>query len=134
MSELETKLPSQIDHNWTQYVIKEKLNKQSSLDKFNRFLSFLEESKEMAKYSLSEVRSGNNAKSHCFVTGRSRESDNKDRKNSGATNSEKVMPHPCLACNVDGATDLNACQHSMDTCVAWGSLTLNQRLALVKCQ
>ena len=134
LSELETKLPSQIDHNWTQYVIKEKSNKQSSLDKFNRFLSFLEESKEMAKYSLSEVRSGNNAKSHCFVTGRSRDSDNKDRKNSLATNSEKVMPHPCLACNVDGATDLNACQHSMDTCVAWGSLTLNQRLALVKCQ
>ena len=44
------------------------------------------------------------------------------------------MPHPCLACNVDGATDLNSCQHSMDSCMAWGSLTHNQRLAKVKCQ
>ena len=65
------------------------------------------------------------------MTGRAQDSTSGKSNNSRG---DKAMPHPCLACNVDGATDLSACQHSMDSCVAWGSLTHNQRLSKVKCQ
>ena len=135
LSKLESKLPSHVSNNWTQFVIKKKLNKKTTGEKFNRFLSFLQESKEMAKYSMCEIRAGNNPKSHCFVTGLSHHADSKTQsKPAGRPSSDKVPPHPCLACNVDGATDLSACQHSMDSCVAWGSLSHNQRLAKVQCK
>ena len=85
----------------------------------------------MAKYSMSEIRAGsNNSRSHCFVTGLNQ---NSEPKSGSPSSNEKVPPHPCLACNVDGATDLSACQHSMDSCVAWASLSHNQRLANVQC-
>ena len=87
----------------------------------------------MAKYNMSESRSSNN-KSYCFVTGKNGELESKNNSRlSLRSSSEKSAPHPCLACNVDGATDLASCQHSMDSCVAWGSLTYNQRVAKVQC-
>ena len=134
LSKLESKLPGQINHNWTQCVVKRKLNKKTSSEKFTRFLSFLEESKEMAKYNMSDIKSNKNSKGYCFFTGRPNNENNTDKKKLGGSQGEKVMPHPCLACNVDGATDLNSCLHSMDSCLAWGSLTLNQRLAKVQCK
>ena len=40
---------------------------------------------------------------------------------------------PCLACNVDGATDLRAVQHGMEKCEVWNSLSLKEKQRKVKC-
>ena len=40
---------------------------------------------------------------------------------------------PCLACDVDGATDLRSTCHPMETCSVWNSLTQKEREKKVKC-
>ena len=50
LSKLESKLPHQISHDWAQKVVREKLSKKSSNEKFVQFMSFLKECKEITKY------------------------------------------------------------------------------------
>ena len=40
---------------------------------------------------------------------------------------------PCLACNVDGATDLRSTCHPMETCSVWNSLPQEERETMVTC-
>ena len=130
LSKLEARLPSQVSHDWTERVVKEKLSKQTSGDKFNSFMSFLKDAKEMSKYNLSVT--GGSGKNLCFVTGTVLAQNKGLQKNHDGTR-PKGSSFPCLACNVDGATDLSACLHSMGTCLVWGSLSHEQRLAKVSC-
>ena len=53
MNKLECKLPDKIDHDWTQKVCNKELSERTPEDKFNIFLQFMKESKEMAKYKVS---------------------------------------------------------------------------------
>ena len=45
LSKLESKLPSQIKHNWIQKVVIEKLSKETSKEKYSQFQLFLKEAK-----------------------------------------------------------------------------------------
>ena len=40
---------------------------------------------------------------------------------------------PCLACNVDGATDLSTLEHPMENCEVWRSLNQKEKEKRVKC-
>ena len=130
ISKLELRLPSQINHDWTQKVVKEKISKKTSREKFDHFMEFLKEAKQMTKYNVS-LSVGNN-KNHCFVTGTvAAQIQGEKKENRGTVG--KVNSLPCLACSVDGATDLTTCMHSMGSCLVWASLSLQQRRDLVKC-
>ena len=39
----------------------------------------------------------------------------------------------CLACNVDGATDLSVVCHPMESCSVWDSLQQREKESKVKC-
>ena len=39
----------------------------------------------------------------------------------------------CLACNIDGATDLTTIQHPMESCDVWGLLSLKEKESRVNC-
>ena len=67
LSKLESKLPSQINHDWTQKVIRDKLNKKTTMEKFKVFMEFLKESKDMTKYNISLPSS--RGRNICFITG-----------------------------------------------------------------
>lgn len=130
LSKLEAKLPARINHDWAQKVINDKLSKKTSQEKFEIFMEFLKAAKEMTKYCES-LPSGT-SKQHCFVTGTVMTQNNKD--NRGSLNKNKASNIlPCLACSIDGATDLNASLHSMSSCMVWNSLSHAERVALVKC-
>ena len=131
LSKLEAKLPVQINHDWTSKVIKEKLAKKSSKEKFDQFMLFLKEAKEMTKYNL--CLSGGGNKNLCFVTGTFRPQTQPQPEKEPRDNQSKGSTLPCLACNADGATDLTTCMHNMSTCLVWGSLSYHQRVGKVNC-
>ena len=84
----------------------------------------------MTKYNLR--LSGSNNKNHCFVTGTTITQSSGDKIDMRGTAS-RASSLPCLACSVDGATDLTSCMHNMGSCLVWASLSLQQRQSLVKC-
>ena len=130
LSKLESKLPSQVNHDWTQKVIRDKLCKQTSKQKFDTFMMFLRETKEMTKYNISLPNGA--GKNHCFVTGTFVMQNRGDiKENSNKIRTSNTLP--CLACSIDGATDLNSSLHHMGSCMVWASLPHNERVALVKC-
>ena len=130
LSKLESKLPSQINHDWTQKVISLKLSKKTSSEKFDSFMDFLRDAKEMTKYTL--ALPNNSGKNHCFVTG-SFVTQNKGDLRDVPGKAKTVNILPCLACSIDGATDLTISSHHMNSCAVWGSLSHRERVSLVKC-
>ena len=135
LSKLESKLPSQINYDWTDKVVEEKLSAKTSKEKFTIFMAFLKKAKEKVKYNLS-LPSGA-ARTHCFVTGAVisyKQPEPKDiiKKNvDGKRSGGNILP--CLACNIDGATNQDACLHSMSSCMVWANMAHKDRAALVKC-
>ena len=121
IGKLESKLPTNIYIDWSKVVTKEKLNKKTSDDKFKEFMAFLKESKERIEYMTSDSRqaSGGTAKSVTqvnFVTGVTLVG------RTAATTEQPVGVRkernwrPCLACNVDAATNLSATLHPEFLC------------------
>merc|ERR1712105_528966 len=53
MNKVQSKLPAQINHDWTQKVFVEKLLEKTAYEKFQTFLKFMKMSKEMANYNTS---------------------------------------------------------------------------------
>ena len=141
LSKLESKLPSQINYDWTDKVIEEKLSAKTSKDKFTIFMEFLKKAKEKVKYNLSLPTGA--ARTHCFVTGAVISNKQTDQKEIKGPGDGKKKPGdgkksggnvlPCLACNIDGATNLDACLHNMSSCLVWGNMSHKDRTALVKC-
>ena len=56
----------------------------------------------------------------------------------GGINKNKTKPikpfFPCLACNVDGVTNLQSITHSMDTCDIWNGFSVKEKEKRVKCK
>ena len=130
MSKLESKLPTQVNRDWAQKVVNEELSDKTSTEKFEIFMEFLKKAKEMTKYCIASPN--NTGKNSCYVTGTVLVQNNKDAK--GVTSKSKSSNvFPCIACSVDGATDLNSCIHSMTSCMVWNSLSYKDRVSLVKC-
>ena len=124
LSKLESKLPVKINQSWIQIVVFEKLSKKSSKEKFDRFMLFLREAKEMAKYRAN--------KDICFVTGTSI-TPLPSTRDHNQNNQSKGLLLPCLACNGEEATENDVCIHNTGSCRIWGRLSYDQRVALVKC-
>lgn len=131
LSKLEAKLPAQIIHDWTEKVIKKKLSKKTSTEKFEYFMAFLKDAKDMTRYNLSLP--GNIGKNFCFVTGTALSQKQTDQSAAQSGSKKQSNTLPCLTCNIDGATDLDACLHSMGSCLVWGSLSYQERVNLVRC-
>ena len=71
IGKLESKLPTVIDQRWTEAVIKEEYDNESSKDKFEHLMKFLAQHKEMVKYRMSDARTSGGQKTQtqtCFVT------------------------------------------------------------------
>ena len=70
----------------------------------------------------------------CFVTGTTFVADS--RSNVGDKNVQEKSGNlkPCLICSSDGATNLEASLHPMNTCDVWKSLSIERRLVKVKCK
>ena len=109
-------------------VVQKKLSKKTSREKFTYFMSFLKDAKEMTKYNIS-VASGS-GKNLCFVTGTVLTQNNQQKQSDSSQ--RRGSSYPCIACNIDGATDLSSCMHGMGSCLVWGSLSHEQRLSMVK--
>ena len=129
LSKLEAKLPPQINHDWTKKVIKDKISKMTSNQKFTLFMEFLSDAKEMTKYNISLPNGA--GKNSCFVTGTFIAQNKEDSRDTPKNKSPNTLP--CLACSADGATDLSACLHHMSSCAVWGSLPHRDRVMMVKC-
>ena len=129
ISKLEAKLPVIIYKDWSDLVIEENFDEKTSREKFDSFMTFLSKKKKVVEYQLSDARNSSYHKSQthsCYVTGVSAKVNN-------APMDKVTTWRPCLACNVDGATDLASTQHSMERCEVWGSLSLREKERLVKC-
>ena len=61
LSKLEAKLPAQLNREWATQVIKEKLSEKTSQEKFNAFMDFLKQAKEITKYDIN-MDNGNGKK------------------------------------------------------------------------
>ena len=68
-----------------------------------------------------------------FVTGVTTHVVNKSEASVGVRKVDRKPWKPCLACDVDGATDLRATQHPMEPCEVWNSMTLKEKEKKVKC-
>ena len=141
IGKLEARLPTNISIDWSKVVAEKELDKKTSKDVYKQFLAFLKKSKARIEYLTADSRqsSGSTVRSVTqvnFVTGVTLVGNTPfspkgppagDKKNS-ARNWK-----PCLACNVDGATDLTAIQHPMEPCAVWDSMSLKDREKKVKC-
>ena len=63
----------------------------------------------------------------CYVTGVT------SKVKTDTQSNKNPFWRPCLACDVDGATDLESTQHSMENCEVWKSLSQQEKERLVKC-
>ena len=138
ISKFESKLPMNISIDWSKEIIDEDLNKKPSKEKFLAFMKFLNKAKERIDYLVSQNAAGGCAKSTTqmnFVVGSTFTAKAGEITVTGA--GKKVKPDrflkPCLACNVDGATNLTSIIHPMATCSVWNSLTHKERERKVKC-
>ena len=141
IGKLEAKLPTNISIDWSKVVAEKELDKKTSKDVYKQFLSFLKKSKTRIEYLTAESRqsSGGAARSvkqvH-FVTGVTLVGNiplsPKDPPAGGKRDKARNWK-PCLACNVDGATDLTAVQHPMESCAVWDSFSLKDKERRVKC-
>ena len=135
LSRLESKLPVNVSFAWSEVMSRKKLYCQSTRIKYDAFMEFLIDTKERIEYLTAENRQnvGVTAKSvtqTCYVTGLTlvTKKEEKDPKRPSERNYK-----PCLACNVDGATDLTATHHSMETCAVWASLSVKEKKERVQC-
>ena len=138
LSKLEVKLPTVIHTKWAERVVKDKLDEKTSMEKFTIFMQFLDESKSMVKFLTSEAKTSSGAgKVHaqtCYVTGQTytvKPSLTKEKANKDNEGERTFLP--CLACNVDGATNLEAATHSMDSCAVWNGFAMKDKVERVKC-
>ena len=140
IGKLESKLPVVVNQEWTRAVIKEKYDKKLSKEKYEYFMKFLAEQKEMVKYHMSDARSSVGHKTQTqtsFVTGLSSKVNIKPDYNRSASASKpsepKYVMKPCIACD-DGATNIESIKHSVETCDVWNSLVVKEKEAKVKCR
>ena len=139
IGKLEAKLPHLVYRDWSKEVIDADLNKKPSKLKFEKLMEFLIKTKKQVKYLGAESRQGSSsmAKSQtntCFVTGTTFVAES--RSNVGDKNVQERSGNlkPCLICSSDGATNLEASLHPMNTCDVWKSLSIERRLVKVKCK
>ena len=142
LGKLEAKLPTMISIDWSKEVTNEKLNRKTSKEKFMAFMTFLKESKDRIEYLTSDARQSSGGATRSvtqvnFVTGVTLvgRSSVKEPQHGSRKERSTGKPYwkPCLACYVDGATDLTVVQHPMETCEVWGSLSQRDKERKVQC-
>ena len=139
IGKLEAKLPHLVYRDWSKDVIATDLNNKPSKLKFEKLMEFLTLTKRQVKYSGADARqsSGNTARTQtntCFVTGTTYVADSKTSVVPRGEQDKSVNLKPCLICSSDGATNLESSLHPMSTCQVWSSLSIDKRLAKVKCK
>ena len=130
MGKIEKRLPLNISTDWCKLVIKKKLNERSSLERFQALMKFLDESKERVEYQTTlsiDIVGSVKTTTNC-VSGSTTLA-----ANTGAKKKKERLWNRCLACDVDGATDLRAICHPMETCSVWNSLSQREKERKVKC-
>ena len=138
ISELESKLPMYINIDWGKEIMEKNLNEKTLKEKFSELLTFLNKAKKRVDYHLNKSASGGCGKSTTqmnYVVGATFTGKAEDKSFDRDGNKPKTERKwkPCLACNVDGATDLRSICHPMETCSVWNSLPPKEREKKVKC-
>ena len=139
IGKLEAKLPHLVYRDWSKEVIDTDLNKKPSKLKFEHLMEFLIKTKKQVKYLGAESRQGSSGavKSQtntCFVTGTTFVADTRSSVVDKNVKEKTGNLRPCLICSSDGATNLEASLHPMNTCEVWKSLSIDRKLAKVKCK
>ena len=116
-------------------MVKKQLDLKPSSERYNRLKNFLKEAKERVEGLPSSLNlasgGGNKSDSHYnFVTGATTLSASQPLDRSKSASGDWK---PCVARNVDGATDLTILQHPMESCNVWNSLSLEEKQVKVKC-
>ena len=107
--------------------------------KYSKFMEFLVVNKKRIEYMTSDMRysvqdGGNKSVTNMnFVTGVSATVAKSSTLVSGSKSSVRNWK-ACLACDIDGATNLAAVQHPMESCAVWNSLSIREKESRVKCR
>ena len=148
VSELEFKLPTLVQRDWTKHIMEDEEEK-STKEVFDAFMKFLKKTKKQVEYQSSESRQsvshGKSITISSFVTGSEVRSSGQGGGAQGGGHGggcdgvqkrgvEERTLFPCLACNSDGVTDLRSTQHPMDSCEVWNSLSMRDKEKKVKCK
>ena len=139
ISKIESRLPFCISTDWWKIVEEEDLDTKLSLERFDRLMQFLKKSKKRVENQTSSLNQisggGNQGKSITqvnVVTGAVSLVAKQAADASKKKKKDRVW-NPCLACNVDGCTDLTAITHPMDTCSVWNGLSQREKESRAKC-
>ena len=140
ISKIEAKLPIAISTDWWKIVTDEGLGRKGSSERFDRMMSFLKNAKtrvEKQTSSLNQI-SGSSSQGKSItqfnvVTGAVTLIARQQSSDTTKIKKKDRVWNPCLACNVDGCTDLTAVCHPMDTCVVWNGLSQREKENRSKC-
>ena len=136
IGKIEDKLPQLISIDWWKIVVDEELEQELSSVRYDRLMKFLRKAKERVEgYSSSVARAsaggGNkNILQYNCVSGATTLSAKQSFEH---TKRKERQWNRCLACDVDGATDLRSICHPMETCSVWNSLHQEEKESKVKC-
>ena len=139
IGKIESRLPFCISTDWWKIVEDEDLDTKLSLERFDRLMLFLTKSKKRVENQTSSLNQisggGNQGKSITqfnVVTGAVSLVAKQAADSSKKKKKERVW-NPCLACNVDGCTDLATITHPMDSCSVWNGLSQREKESRAKC-
>ena len=136
VTEIERKLPNLVRRDWScEFMAEDK--ERSSKEMFDAFMKFLLKTQRTVEFhSFDSKQSHGQNKSftnNSYVCGSVVDRGGGGTGHAGneasvkKKSSESRTLFPCLACNVDGVTDLRATQHSMDTCDIWNGLSIKEK-------
>ena len=145
VTEIERKLPNPIRIKWSDEFMEEDVER-SSKEMFDAFMKFLLKTQRKVEFhsldtkqshSQNQNKSFTNSSYVCGTAAGHGGGDNR-QVGDGGINKNKTKPikpfFPCLACNVDGVTNLQSITHSMDTCDIWNGFSVKEKEKRVKCK
>ena len=114
MGKIEERLPLWDSTDWWKIVVREKLDDGTSADRYKAFMKFLDEEKERVERQTTSLNKNSGAGAVKTVTNCVNGLIALPANAEGSkTKKRERQWNPCLACNMDGATDLRAICHPM---------------------
>ena len=139
VTEIERKLPNSIRIKWSDEFMEEDVER-SSKEMFDAFMKFLLKTQRKVEFHSLDTKQSqgqNQNKSFtnnsyvCGTAAGQGGGGNRQAGYGGINNNNKNKPikpfFPCLACNVDGVTNLESTTHSMDTCDIWNGFSVKEK-------
>ena len=135
LTKIEHLLPEKVKCDWSEYACENDLitDEISIENVFKGFMKFLSKYKKRVDWQISqnEALPSTARSKFCLVTGKTLKVNVKEA--TIKTEQKSNSMNPCLACNKDGATNIEVTKHPMAECDVWNSLSFNEKKFLVGC-